>query len=116
MKIDNYTHAHAHDVEARACAQGETLGGEGFRPQSFTRIRDEMPGSPRRMKKRQEDRLRLEQMGEAAVEEELAKAKTFSEALSVLGVGRKTFESWLISEPSRLSRLGRRRARPIWED
>lgn len=67
-------------------------------------------------RKRGADLRRLSMMDDWDVENVLATAKTFSEALSVLGVGRKTFAKWLDAAPERKTWMGRRRAVPIWED
>lgn len=115
MKIDNYTHAHAHDTSVDAPTWNRTLGGEGLNPQSFTPAPTAWVGKKER-KKSYQDRMRLEKMTDAEVDEILANAKKFSEALKVLGVGRKTFIGWVYSEPSRISRLGRRRNHAIWEE
>ncbi len=66
-------------------------------------------------RKRGVDAQRLSLMDDWEVENVLAKAKRFSEALEVLGVGRKTFMAWLDKDPERKKWMGRKRSIPLWE-
>ncbi len=113
MEIDNYTHARilvpAHAEQNLIC-EGKTL--TSFTPGKSSAFTDEARRA--NQTKVEQDLARLAAMGPKAIEQVLANAKQFSEALNVLGVGRKTFGYWLEKNPDCEAWMGRTRAVPIW--